>query len=121
MPFSLTAISAAFCLALSTGGIAKTGTMSKPDYKASKDQISAKFKDDKAACKSMTGNAKDICMEEAKGREKVAKAELEARYDPSPKHDKDVRMAKAKADTGLSDWAIRRSRSASTARPSASS
>ena len=96
--FNLTAISAAFCLALSTGAIAKTGTMPKPEYKAAKDQISAKYKEDKAACKAMTGNAKDICMEEAKGREKVAKAELEARYDPTPAHDKDLRMAKAKAD-----------------------
>ena len=97
--FSLTALSAAFCLAMSTGAFALNTphAMSKTDYKAAKDQISTKFKDDKAACKAMTANAKDICMEEAKGREKVAKAELEARYEPSIKHDKDLRMAKADA------------------------
>src|SRR5580765_3602914 len=95
--FTLTAISAAFCLALSTGAIGATSTMSKADHKAAKDQISTKYKDDKAACKAMSGNAKDICMEEAKGRENIAKAELEAKYEPSVKHDKDIRMAKAKA------------------------
>jgi len=97
--FNLTAISAAFCLALSTSASALNTphAMSKTDYKAAKDQISAKFKDDKAACRSQSGNAKDICMEEAKGREKVAKAELEAKYEPSANHDKDLRMAKAQA------------------------
>ncbi len=70
--FNLTAFSAAFCLAISTSAI---GAMSKAEYKAAKDDISAKYKSDNAACKAMTGNAKDICIEEAKGREKVAKAD----------------------------------------------
>ena len=96
--FNLTALSAGLCFALSTGAIGATAAMSKPEFKAEKEKISAKYKDDKAACKAMTGNAKDICMEEAKGHEKVAKAELDARYQPSPRHDNDVRMAKAKAD-----------------------
>ena len=71
--------------------------MTKPEFKAEKDKIEAKYKSDKAACKAMTGNAKDVCMEEAKGHEKVAKAELDAQYKPSPRHDNDVRMTKAKA------------------------
>ena len=93
--YTLTALSAAFCLAISTSAMG--GTISKVEYKAAKEDISAKYKADKAACKPMTGNAKDICIEEAKGREKVAKAELEANYSPSFKHRYDVRMAKANA------------------------
>lgn len=50
---------------------------SKAEYSAGKSMISATYKTDKAACKSMSGNAKDICVEEAKAKEKVAKAELE--------------------------------------------
>jgi len=73
------------------------GTISKVEYKAAKEDISTKYKADKAACKPMTGNAKDICIEETKGREKVAKAELEANYSPSSRHRYDVRMAKANA------------------------
>ena len=93
--YTLTALSAAFCLAISTSAMG--GTISKVEYKAAKEDISAKYKADNAACKAMTGNAKDICIEEAKGREKVAKAEFEANYSPSSKHRYDVRMAKANA------------------------
>jgi hypothetical protein len=91
---NLTALSAAICFALSTGAM---GAMTKPEFKAEKEKISAKYKDEKAACKAMTANAKDVCMEEAKGHEKVAKAELDAQYKPSPRNDNDVRLAKAKA------------------------
>ena len=93
--YTLTALSAACCLAISTSAIG--GAMSKTEYKAAKQDISAKYKADKTACKAMTGNAKDICIEEAKGREKVAKAELEAKESPSDKHRYDLRMAKANA------------------------
>ncbi len=92
---TLTALSAAMCLALNGGAMAAFGK--PPEFKADKEKIEATYKSDKAACKAMTGNAKDICMEEAKGREKVARAELDQKFDPSPKHTKDVRMAKAKA------------------------
>jgi hypothetical protein len=54
--------------------------ISKADYKANKTKISADYKADKAACSSMTGNAKDICVEEAKAKEKNAKADLEFAY-----------------------------------------
>ncbi|MEO7762308.1 MAG: hypothetical protein ABIS68_10405 [Casimicrobiaceae bacterium] len=94
--FHLTAISAAFCMALGSGS-AMAALGKSPEYKAAKDQITAKYTEDKAACKAMTGNAKDICMEEAKGHENVAKAELTAKSDPSAKHSYDVRLAKAKA------------------------
>jgi hypothetical protein len=93
--FNLTALSAAFCLAMSTGALG--GTMPKADYSAAKADISAKYKSETAACAAMTGNAKDICVLEAKGHEKVARAELEANDSPSVKHRYDVRIAKADA------------------------
>ena len=71
--------------------------MTKDEYKAQKSQIEATAKTDKAACKDMKDNAKDICNSEAKGKEKVAKAELEAQYKPDPKQDKKVANAKADA------------------------
>lgn len=91
---NLTALAAACSLALSASAF---GALSKPEYKSSKDEISAKYKSDKAACKAMTGNKKDICIEEAKGREKVAKAELEMAYKPTDRNRHDVRIAKADA------------------------
>src|SRR4029077_20662599 len=49
--------------------------MSKDSYKAAKDRVESEYKTDKANCKSLSGNAKDICMAEASGKEKVAKAQ----------------------------------------------
>lgn len=60
--------------------VAQAATMSKDDYKAGKDRIAADYKADKAACASMAGYAKDVCVEEAKAKEKVARAELEYSY-----------------------------------------
>jgi hypothetical protein len=72
--------------------------MSKDEYKADKDRIAADYKSAKAGCGNQAGNARDICMADAKGRDKIAKAELEARYKPSEKHRYDVNVAKAEAD-----------------------
>ena len=69
--------------------------MSKSEHSAEKNVISSKVKAAKTACDSLSANAKDICMVEAKGAEKIEKAELEARYNPKAKNQNDLRMAKA--------------------------
>jgi hypothetical protein len=92
----MSAITIAIGLALSSG--ASAANMSKDDYKAAKESIAAAYKSDKDNCKSMSGNAKDICMAEATGKEKVAKADLEARYKPSDKARRAAREEKVDAD-----------------------
>ena len=92
----MSAITLAIGLALSSG--ASAANMSKDEYVAAKDSIAAAYKSDKDNCKSMSGNAKDICMVEATGKEKVAKAELEANYKPSDKARRKVREEKVEAD-----------------------
>jgi hypothetical protein len=57
----------------------------------------SQYKTDKAACDSLSGNAKDICVEDAKGKEKVAKADAEAAYQNTPKARESARMARADA------------------------
>ena len=81
-------------LALSVG---QAQAMTKPEYKADKARISADYKTDKAACAPMKANAKDICIEEAKAKEKVAKAELEFAYTGKPADQTKVAKAKAEA------------------------
>jgi len=49
----------------------------------------------------MSGNAKYVCVETAKGKEKVAKAEAEASYKGTEKAQYDARMAKAEADYSI--------------------
>lgn len=76
--------------------VAQAATMTKEDYKAGKDRISADYKADKAACAPMADNAKDVCVEEAKAKEKVARAELEYSYTGKPSDQTKVMVVKAK-------------------------
>jgi len=70
----------------------------RDEHKAEKEKIEADYKADKAKCDTMKGNAKDVCMKEAKGKEKVAKAELDAKDDRSGDAHYKVAKAKAEAD-----------------------
>ena len=77
--------------------LAQAATMAKPDYQAGKTRISADYKADKAACASLSANAKDICIQEAKAKEKVARAELEFGYTAKPKDQNKILVAKAES------------------------
>ena len=83
---------------IALSGAAGAATMSRDAYKAEKDKIEAAYKADKAACKGMSGNAKDVCMEEAKAKEKIAKADNEAAYKGTEKAQYDARVARAEAN-----------------------
>lgn len=87
---SLTVVAALFA-----GSAAMAAGMTHAEYSAKKDQISADFKADKAACDKMEGNAKDVCVEKAKAREKVAKAELEFNYTGKASDANKIAVAKA--------------------------
>eukprot|EP01012_Entosiphon_sulcatum_P048966 TRINITY_DN6754_c0_g1_i2.p2 TRINITY_DN6754_c0_g1~~TRINITY_DN6754_c0_g1_i2.p2 ORF type:complete len:216 (+),score=54.96 TRINITY_DN6754_c0_g1_i2:98-745(+) len=90
----------ALTLAIATGclfGAVQASAMTKDEYKAEKDKISAQYKADKAQCDTLKDNAKDVCEKEAKGKENIAKAELEQAYKPSSSHAKKVAEAKADA------------------------
>lgn len=76
--------------------LAHADTMTKADFSANKTRINAEYKADKVACGSMSGNAKDICEEQAEGKEKVALAELE--YKNSGKADDHHKLMKTKAE-----------------------
>ncbi len=69
--------------------------MTKPEYTTQKDRISTEYKANRDKCGAMKANAKDICVVEAKGTEKVAKAEMESQYRPSAKTTRDLTLAKA--------------------------
>ena len=71
--------------------------ISKDAYDAAIRNADAQYKVDKEACSSRGGNAKDICLAEASGREKVAKADAEAAYKNTSKAREDARVARAEA------------------------
>ncbi|MGO4396345.1 hypothetical protein AB4Z46_33865 [Variovorax sp. M-6] len=61
---------------------------------AARDKIAADYKAARALCDAMRDNAKDVCVEEAKGKEKIAKAELEQQRHPSESNARKVAEAK---------------------------
>jgi len=71
--------------------------ITKEEASAEKSRIEAEYKADRKACEAMSGNAKDVCVEQAKGKEKVARAELDYKQDASERHRGKVESAKADA------------------------
>jgi hypothetical protein len=77
--------------------VAQAATMTKADYESGKTRISADYKADKAACAALAANAKDICAEEAKAKERVARAELEYGFTGKSSDRNKVLVAKAES------------------------
>jgi hypothetical protein len=87
----------AIALLLAAAGAQAATHMSRADYGAAKDRISADYKAERASCDKLSGNAKDICVEQSKGKESVARAELEADHTGKATDRNKVAIAKADA------------------------
>lgn len=72
--------------------------LSKEGYSTAKKDADAQYKSEKQACTSLSGNAKDICAAQAKGRENVAMADAKASYENTPKARESARVARAEAN-----------------------
>jgi hypothetical protein len=72
--------------------------LSKAERDAEAKRIDADYDSARKRCDGVSGNAKDICMAQAKGARNVGKAELEAREKGTPKAHHGARVAKADAD-----------------------
>jgi hypothetical protein len=85
--------------ALALVGLAGTAsaTLTKPVYSAAKDEVKAMYKTERDKCDSLSGNAKDVCVERAKGQEKVALANLEYQYTGKDKDRNDYLEARYNA------------------------
>lgn len=79
---------------------AHAATQTRAERDAAEDRIEASYKTDRSVCKSLQSNAKDVCEQQAKGREKVAKAELQASYTGKASDLDQLRLVKA--DTAYS-------------------
>lgn len=76
--------SAAIVAAAGATTLPKHPPLTKQAYAAQKAQIDAQLEANRKLCGNMKGNTRDVCEVEAKGRADALKAELEARYKPSP-------------------------------------
>jgi hypothetical protein len=97
----------ALCGCAAQGGSSTTAKttssapISKEAYDTAIRNAETQYKADKDACASRSGNAKEICIAEASGKEKVAKADAEAAYKNTPKSRADARVARAEATHGV--------------------
>jgi hypothetical protein len=67
------------------GVMSVAGAADKASYETTRKQAAAKYDADKAACKPLKGNAQDICMAEAKAKERIAVADAQAAYENTDK------------------------------------
>ena len=70
----------------------------KQVYKNAKDRIDAEYKVEIKRCDSLSGNAKDICKAEVKGKQKAAKANAYAAFKGTDKAATDALIARADAE-----------------------
>lgn len=83
----------ALATVMSVGG-AQAANFSKATYEAAKDDIKTRYKAEREACDKQSANAKDICVETAKGNEKIALAQLEYNYSGDARDDTKLREVK---------------------------
>ena len=78
-------------------GASATAAMAPADYKAAKERIAAEYQADRQKCGTRHGNAADMCIARAHGAQAVAKAELKALHEPSPRANYEAALARAQA------------------------
>ena len=76
--------------------------MTKDNHALATTNADAQFKIDKDACSSLSGNAKDICVAQAKGKDSIAKADADAAYENTPKAREAARVVHAQASFDVS-------------------
>lgn len=91
MKFKLIPTLAVLAVAISIPAQALT----KTEYKAAGQTLDGDRKAAITACSAASGNAKSICIMEAKGKYEIANAELGAKYKPSAKADRKLRDKRA--------------------------
>ncbi len=95
--FPLSSVFAAAILpafSLTSFALAAT-TMTSAEYSSAKAVIAAEYKTQKAACASLSANAKDVCLQEAKGRDRDDLAMLSYKRSGSASDARKVSVARA--------------------------
>ena len=93
----------AFAVAMACSAGAWAESMGQDQYKAAGKSIDAEYKSAKGGCDSLAGNARDICVEQAKGKRNVDQAELGYNHKPSVKARYTARVARADADYAVAN------------------
>lgn len=85
-------------LALLLAGPAHAQAITEADYELQQDHLAKTHDADKAKCKNLMGNQRDVCKAEADAKEDVAQADLKAAYKNTAKERLAAAKVLAKAD-----------------------
>ena len=77
---------------------AASRTLTHDGYAAAKKNADAQYTVDREACSALAGNAKDICIAEAKAKNDVTRAEAAVAYQNTPATRANARVARARAE-----------------------
>ena len=79
------------------GAAAHADGMTDAQYASEERHLGARHEEAGVRCDAYGGNARDVCLAEARGRESVARAELRAQYQPGTSNLRKVLRARADA------------------------
>jgi len=94
-------MNALLCAVFCATSIAASAAMTKDEHKAAVKSAEATYKTAKAGCGSLSGNAKDVCIEEAKVQKVYAVTKADSEYKNTPKAIYDGRKDVASAEYDL--------------------
>jgi hypothetical protein len=94
-------INALLAAALCAAGISAHASITKAEHKAAVETADMSYKSAKAACSSLAGNAKDVCVAEAKVQKAYAIAKTDGEFKNTAKAMYDGRKDVAKAEYDL--------------------
>lgn len=77
--------------------VAQAAIITQVELTMAQTRVSEALQGDRQACESLTANAKDVCVEEVRAKEVVARAELQ--YEFSGKPDDRTKVLEAKAES----------------------
>lgn len=104
---SLSGLAAAALIGLTAAAVsglavaAPATNFSRGAYDGAKADIRAGYKAEREKCDAQSGNARDICREQAKGREQIALAQLDYNYTGSARDETKLLEAQYKARYAL--------------------
>ena len=93
MTWERTLLAAAAASLVATGAWA----MDRTEYNTARQRIAADTQVRQDKCRALTANARDVCRTEARGFERIARADLEALYRPSEQAHFKARVVRADA------------------------
>jgi hypothetical protein len=82
---------------LAAGAAQAAPLLSKDEMKANLVRIEEQYDHAQARCKRVTGHARELCSEQARGERDIEVAQLQLRNEPTGENDEKLRLAKAEA------------------------